>query len=463
MENKRYDALIVGCGEAGKYLAWHLARQGQSVVVVERSLVGGACPNIACLPSKNVIHSAKVIDLVRRGKTYGADVESWRVNVAAVRRRKQEMIDGLVQMHYDKFAASGAELLMGEASFIGDRTLKVILLSGQEVHLEGKQVFLNTGSRAAIPAIPGLAESNPMTHVDALRLEDSPSHLLILGGGYIGLELAQAFQRMGTAVTVIQDKNRLLPHEDADVSAAVLELMQDEGVDVRLGCVVRSVSGRSGDAVEVQLNGCDGDTMLKASHILVATGRLPNTERLNLEAGGVAVTDRGFIRVDDTLRTSAEGVWAMGDCSGSPFFTHVSYDDFRVVRDNLAGKIRTTTGRLIPFTLFTDPELARVGLNETEAQAQGLRYRIATLPMMGVLRTRTLGETRGFLKALIADDDTILGFTAFGVGAGELASAVQLVMLGKLPYTLVANAIITHPTLAEGLMYLFASVPARDA
>jgi pyruvate/2-oxoglutarate dehydrogenase complex dihydrolipoamide dehydrogenase (E3) component len=461
-EMKQYDAVIIGSGEAGKYLAWHLGRSGRSVVVVERSSIGGACPNVACLPSKNVIHSAKVVDLVRRGGLFGADVHFWDVDIDAVRKRKQTMIDGLIAMHYEKFDASGAEILFGDAAFVGERTLQVALPNGNVVYVKGDNVFLNTGSRADIPPIPGLFESQPMTHVQALELESLPEHLIIIGGGFVGLELAQTFQRLGSAVTVHQHGPRQLAGEDPEVSEAVLSLMEDEGIDVRLACSIRSIEGRSGDQVRAVIDHCDGEAVLEATHILVATGRKPNTEAMNLSAAGIEITEEGFFRVDDTLRCTAEGVWAMGDCAGSPMFTHVSYDDFRVVRDNLEGRPRCTADRLIPFTLFTDPEVARVGMNETEARAQGLSYRVAKLPMAAVLRTRTLSETRGFLKALVGEDDMVLGFTAFGVGAGELAAAVQVLMLSKRPYTVIAEAILAHPTLAEGLMYLFASVPANS-
>lgn len=458
MDVQTYDAVVVGSGEAGKYLAWHLARSGQKVVVVERAMVGGACPNVACLPSKNVIHSAKVVDLVRHAAAFGAQVTDWHVDLQAVRLRKQTMIDGLIQMHHEKFAESGAELLMGEAQFVGPRRLLVRLRDGGETILESKRIFLNTGSRASMPEIPGLAEARPMTHVEALELQTLPSQLLVLGGGYVGLELAQAYRRLGCTVTVLHRGPRLLPQEDDDVSEAMLTLLHEEGIEVLLQADVTAVSGRSGESVMLTL--ASGER-LHGSHVLVATGRRANTEALHLEAGGVQVDGTGYIQVDETLRTTADGVWAMGDCAGSPHFTHVAYDDFRVVRDTLAGKQRSTKDRLIPFSLFTDPELARVGLNEAEAAKRGIRYRLARLPMVAVLRTRTLGETRGFLKALVGDDDRILGFTAFGVGAGEMVAVVQMVMLTGAPYTLLADAIVAHPTLAEGLMYLFSSVPHR--
>jgi pyruvate/2-oxoglutarate dehydrogenase complex dihydrolipoamide dehydrogenase (E3) component len=455
MSVEQYQNLIIGSGVAGKIIAWTLAKQGQRSVVVERAMIGGACPNVACLPSKNVIYSAQVASLVHPKTGLGVVTGAMRVDMAGVARRKRQMVDDLIQIHLDNFAASGAELVMGEARFTEPKTVQVTLNSGGTRQMRGDRVFVNVGTRASIPAVPGLAAASPMTHVEALNLERLPEHLLILGGGYVGLEFAQAMRRFGSQVTVIQRSKRLLEREDPDVAEALLEVMRSEGVEVLLQAEVLNVTGRSGASVTLQVQVGTTQRTLVASDILVATGRTPNTDSLDVAKAGIELDARGYIRVDDRLRTSAPDVWATGECAGSPQFTHVGEDDCRVVLDNLSGGNRTTRDRLIPYCLFTDPELAHVGLTESEALAKGVPYRIVRMPMAMVLRTRTLSQTRGFVKALIGADDRILGFTAFGAEASELMAVVQTAMLGGLPYTLLRDAIFTHPTAAEGLIGLF--------
>jgi pyruvate/2-oxoglutarate dehydrogenase complex dihydrolipoamide dehydrogenase (E3) component len=289
-----------------------------------------------------------------------------------------------------------------------------------------------------------------------------PEHLIVLGGGYVGLELAQALRRFGSAVTVIERGRQIASKEDPDVAQALLENFTSEGIEVQLETRVREVEGRSGKQVRIRAENPRGEQTIEATDLLVAAGRTPNTRGIGLEAAGVELDERGYIKVNERLETTAEGVWAMGDCAGSPQFTHVAFDDFRVVRDNLTGGNRTTRNRLIPFCMFTDPELARVGLNESEAKNRGIGYRLAKIPMAAVLRAVTLSETRGFVKILVdAQSDRILGLTALGVEASEMMAAVQTAMLGGLPYTLLRDAIFTHPTAAEGLNSLLASVPAR--
>jgi len=455
--------LVIGSGVAGKILAWTLAKQGQKTVVVERSMVGGSCPNVACLPSKNVIYSAKAVSLVHPTAGLGVVTGSMRVDMAGVARRKRQMVDGLVELHLGNFKASGAELVMGEARFTEPKTVRVTLNAGGERLLRGERVFLNVGTRASMPDAPGLAAAGPMTHVEALNLERLPAHLVILGGGYVGLEFAQALRRFGSRVTIIQHGPRLLTREDPDVADALLELMTEEGVEVLLQAEVLNVTGRSGTGVALRVRSGAAEKTLEASDILVATGRTPNTDRLDVARAGVELDARGYIRVNDKLQTSAPDVWATGECAGSPQFTHVGEDDCRVVLDNLAGGSRTTRGRLIPYCLFTDPELAHVGMTESEARAKDVAYRIARLPMALVLRTRTLSQTRGFMKALIGADDRILGFTAFGAEASEPMAIVQTAMLGGMPYTALRDAIFTHPTAAEGLVGLFANPPSAPS
>jgi len=458
---ERYDALVLGTGEAGKYMAWHLGASGKRVAAIERKLIGGACPNVACLPSKNVVHGAKVASYFQRGEEFGMLTDKWTVSMPGVRARKRQMVEDLQRIHQDNFARSKVEIVMGEGRFIAERTLKVQLLGGGERVLYGDQVFLNTGTRAEVGKIPGLAESSPLTHVEALELDVVPDHLLILGGGFVGLEFAQAMRRLGSRVTIMERNDRLVHGEDLDVSEALTQLFQDEGIVTVANTSLGRVEGKSGQGVRLHGSRRGSEIIVEGSHLMVATGRLPNPEGIGLELAGIKTTKHGFIEVNDRLETSAPKVWALGDCVGGPFFTHISFDDFRIVRDNLAGAQRTTTGRQVPSCLFTDPELARVGLDETRAKEQGIPYRLARTPMAAVLRTRTMAETRGFLKALIsATDDQILGFTGFGVGAGETMATVQLAMKAGLPYTLLRDMTIAHPTLAEGIVSLFSNVSA---
>jgi pyruvate/2-oxoglutarate dehydrogenase complex dihydrolipoamide dehydrogenase (E3) component len=459
-EIDKFEFLVLGSGEAGKYLAWTMAKAGQRTAVVERRWIGGSCPNIACLPSKNVIWSAKVASLSGRGPEFGLPSAS-TVDMAAVRRRKRKMVEGLVNVHLDRYKQSNVQLIMGEGRFVGPKRLEVKTNDGTVRLVEGDRVFLNVGTHAAIPDIPGLRDANPLTHIEALELDRIPDHLIVLGGGYIGLELSQAMRRFGSRVTVIQRGGQIASREDSDVGQALLQLFQEEGIEVLLNTHVVDVAGTSGMEVNVTVQTSEKKMTLRASDLLVAIGRIPNTDGIGLELAGVELDARGYVKVNEELQTTASGVWALGECAGSPQFTHVSFDDFRVVRDTLAGKKRTTKNRLVPFCMFTDPELARVGLNEKEARSRGLAYRLCKLPMTANLRARTLSETRGFMKALIAkESDQILGFTMFGLEAGEVIAVAQTAMLGEMPYTVMRDAIYTHPTIAEGLNVLFAAPPA---
>ncbi len=453
-----YDVLVLGSGEGGKYIAWTAARQGKRAAVIERKYVGGSCPNIACLPSKNVIHSAKVASYFARSEEFGISKTGYKINMAAVRDRKRKMVSGLVDMHLGIFKSSGAELLTGSGRFTGPKTIELTSPDGSTRELRGQKIIISTGSRASVEAIPGLAEANPLTHIEALELDQLPEHVLIIGGGYIGLEFAQALRRFGSRVTIIERNQRLAHREDPDVTELLHNLCLEEEIEVVLNARVTRVEGKSGAAVKVNLG--DSGKIIAGTHLLVASGRTPNTQGIGLELAGVEVTDRGHIRVNERLETTAPDVLAVGDCAGSPHFTHIAFDDFRIVRDNFAGGRRVTTGRQVPFCLFTDPEFARIGLSETEAKENNIPYRLAKIPMVAVLRTRTLSETRGFMKVLVdAASDRILGFTAFGVGAGEILAVVQVAMLGGLPYTILRDAIFTHPTLPEGLITLFLAVP----
>lgn len=455
-----FDLVILGSGEAGKYIAWTLAKKGMRTVLIERKYIGGSCPNIACLPSKNVVHSAKVADYFRRSEEFGITKENWKIDMAGVRARKRKMVDGLVDMHLTNFKNSGAQLVIGTGKFIAAKTIEVTLPEGGTRVFRGKNVVISTGSRATIDSTPGLADANPLTHIEALELDKLPQHLLIIGGGYIGLEFAQAMRRFGSEITIIDRNARLAHREDADVTNLLHEICAKEGIKVVTSARLTRVEGKSGSSVKLHAMQDGKEIVLEGSHLLVASGRTPNTNNIGLETAGVEITSRGFVKVNERLETTAPGVWAVGDCAGSPHFTHIAFDDFRIVRDNLTGGHRVTTGRQVPFCMFTDPEFARIGLSETEAKERNIPYRLAKIPMAMALRTRTLSETTGFMKALVAtDSDRILGVTIFGVAAGETIAVVQIAMLAGLPYTALRDAIFTHPTIPEGLISLFSNVP----
>ena len=394
-ESENYDNLVIGSGEAGKYLAWSLAKAGQRTVVVERKLIGGSCPNIACLPSKNVIYSAKVASLARRGAEFGLETGPIATKMEGVQRRKRLMVEGLIQMHLDRYKASGAELVMGEAHSIAPRTVEVSLNSGGARRIAGERVFLNLGTRAALPDWPGLAATQPMTHVEALDLDRLPEHLIALGGGFVSPELSQAMRRFGSRVTVVERGPQLVSHEDPDVGGALLELFHDEGIEVRLETQVSRIEGRSGRQVLVHTQNPKGESVIEGTDLPVAVGRTPNTGGIGLDRAKVELDEHGYIKVNERLETTAEKVWARGECAGSPKFTHVSFDDFRIVHKNLNGGNRTTRNRIVPFCLFTDPVLARVGMNESEAKSRGISYRLVKMAMADVLKTRTLSGARG--------------------------------------------------------------------
>ncbi len=456
---------MLGSGAGGKVLAGDFAQKGQRAIVVERKYVGGSCPNIACLPSKNIIHSAKVASFFYRSEEFGISKENVRINMAAVRERKRKMVRHVVDIFRDTYyTKTGAELVMGTGCFVGPKTIEVALNDGGTRTFRGKNVVVNTGSRATLEPIPGLAEAKPLTHIEALELDHIPKHLLVLGGGYVGLELAQAFRRFGAEVTLIDRNSRLAHHEDEDISQGLEEMCRDEGITVVTNAKITLVKGNSGEWIRL-LGSRDGTELsLEGTHLLLAGGRTPNTSGIGLEKAGVETTDRGHIKVNERLQTTAEGVWAIGDCAGSPHFTHISANDYVVVRDNMAGGSRVTTGRQVPFCMFTDPEFARVGLSESEAKAQGIPYRLAKLPMEAVFRAMTISETRGFMKILVdTTSDRILGFTMFGSEAGEIMATIQIAMLSGTPYTVLRDAIIAHPTMSEGLIFLLYAVPAKPS
>jgi pyruvate/2-oxoglutarate dehydrogenase complex dihydrolipoamide dehydrogenase (E3) component len=460
---EQFEVLILGSGQGGKLLGWHMARSGRRTAVVERRWIGGSCPNIACLPSKNEIWSARVAHLVHHAAHFGTMTGAVKTDMAKVRQRKRDMVNREIDFHLKSYKTSGAELIMGTGRFVEPKTLEVRLNDGGTRELAADQVFLNVGTHAAIPKVPGLEAARPLTHIEALELDHLPPHLIVFGGGYVGLELAQTYRRFGSRVTVIQSGPQLMVQEDPDVANEMQRILSEEGIQILVATESLSVQGRSGEEVSVIVRTNCGEQRIEGSDILVATGRIPNTAEIGLEKVGVELDGHGYIRVNEQLETTASGVWAMGECAGSPHFTHASVDDFRIIRDNLAGGKRSTRDRLVPYCLFTDPPLAHVGLSEREAQRQGVTVRVARLPMSAVLRTAATDETQGFMKVLVGgSDDRILGFTMIGSEAGEVLAAVQTAMLANLPYSKLRDAVLVHPTIAEGLGPLFSNVPEKS-
>lgn len=458
---EQFEHVFLGGGKGGKSLAIELAKAGKRVAVIERGMIGGSCINVACIPTKALVRSARVAQAVRRAESFGIESSTPCVNMKSVRARVQGVVDGLVEVNLAGFKAAGFDLLLGNGRFVAPRRIEVALNDGGVRVIEGERVYINTGTHADVPPVPGLREANPLTHVEALQIDDVPSHLIVIGGGYIGLEMAQAFRALGAQVTLLQRESRVALREDVDISQAIADVLKDDGIEIRTDVEIKSVSGRSGDNVTVEIAGGQN---VHGSHILVATGRVPNTCELGLDIAGVETTGRGFIKVDEKLQTTAPNVFAIGEVAGTPMFTHASFDDYRVLSSQLKSGDKTTRGREIPYAMFIEPELSRIGINETEAAAKGIAVRVATLPMKAVPRARTNSDTRGFMKVLVAaDSDEILGFAMLGSEAGEIVSTVQIAMLGRLPYTVLRDAPLAHPTLTEGLNLLFALVPARAA
>jgi len=454
---EKFDFLIFGGGKAGKTLAMEQAKAGKKVAVVEAGLIGGSCINVACIPSKTLIRSAEVAHTIRNTAEFGIEVDSVRHSIDLVRDRTARVVAEMVATNQAGFNASGFDLILGWGRFIAPKTIEVQTENGVRT-LTGGQVFINLGTIADIPDVPGLADADPITHVDALKLGELPTRLIVIGGGYIGMELGQAFRRLGAEVTIVERGPRLAPREDADVSEAILKILNSEGVEVALSAYDLTVSGRSGDRVTVH---CADGRSFEGSHILVASGRKPRTANIGLELAGVEVDERGFVKVDDRLRTSAPDVWAMGEVAGTPMFTHASLDDYRIVKSAMSGGDRTTKDRTIPYCVFIDPEFARIGKNETDMAKDGVDYRVAELPMDVIPRARTLSLRKGFMKAIVArDSDIILGFSMLGVNAGEVMSVVQVAMQGGLPFTALRDGIFAHPTITEGLNMLFANLGA---
>jgi pyruvate/2-oxoglutarate dehydrogenase complex dihydrolipoamide dehydrogenase (E3) component len=459
----RYDGIIIGTGQAGKPLARDLGAAGWKVAVVEREHVGGSCINHGCTPTKTLVASARVAYLARRAADYGVRTGPVKIDLPAVVARKRGVVESFRDGSRRRLETTpGVELIDGEASFAGPRAVAVRLKQGGARRLEADKIFINTGTRAAGAPVPGLDKVPFFDNTTILELETLPEHLIVLGGGYIGLEFAQIFRRFGSRVTVVHRGKHVLSREDDDVAEEVAKILREDGVDLLLETAPVGAERAAAGGVELAVDGPGGRRTLAGTHLLVATGRVPNTDRLNVESAGVRLDRQGFIEANERLETSAPGIYALGDVKGGPAFTHVSYDDYRIVRDNLLRKGNATTrGRLVPYTVFIDPQLGRVGLSEAEARAQGRKVRVAKIPMGWVARAIEMSETRGFMKAILdADNGQILGCAVLGIEGGELMSALQLAMMGRLPYTTVKEAIFAHPTLAEGLNNLFLALDA---
>ncbi len=460
MSTANYDAVIIGSGQGGGPLASALAEAGRRTALIERAHVGGTCINEGCTPTKTMVASARVAYLARRAGDYGVESGPVSVDLAAVRERKRAIVTSFRTGSEKRIEETpNLNLLWGEARFTGPKSLTIDMHDGAS-EITSDLIVIDVGTRPAPPPLPGLDEVSSLDSTSIMELDTVPDHLLILGGGYVGLEFAQMFRRFGSDVTVIQRGKQLLGREDDDVADAVAGILREDGIDVLLETEARSVREEDDGVIRLTVAGPEGERTIDASHLLVAVGRAPNTDSLGLEAAGVETDDRGFIRVDERLATNVPGVYALGDVTGGPAFTHISYDDFRILRANLLqGGNASTRDRLVPYTVFIDPQLGRVGMTEAAARAAGLDVRVATLPLSSVARALEVDETRGFLKAVVAaESGQILGFAALSLEGGELMAVVQMAMMGKLPYTALRDGIFAHPTLAESLNTLFAAI-----
>jgi pyruvate/2-oxoglutarate dehydrogenase complex dihydrolipoamide dehydrogenase (E3) component len=454
---QQFDASVIGSGQGGTPLSMALAGAGMRTALVERKHIGGTCINEGCTPTKTMVASGRVAYLTRRAPDYGVHTGPVSVDMAKVRKRKRDIVDSFrngSQSRIEKTA--NLELIFGDASFSGSKTVSVRLQHGGYRTLSARYIFINAGTRASRPKLDGLDDVPFLDNASIMELDAVPDHLLILGGGYIGLEFGQLFRRLGSRVTIVQSARQLLMGEDPDIAEEVAHILQQDGVDVMLNSKATHVE-QSGTNIRLQALSEHASTTLDGSHLLVATGRAPNSDTLNLAAAGVQTSDRGLIQVNDRLETTAEGVYALGDIKGGPAFTHISYDDFRIIRSNLIEKkTASTKNRQVPYTLFIDPQLGRVGLTESEARKQGRSIRVAKLPMTHVARALEVDETRGFMKAVVdAESNQILGAAILGLEGGEVMAALEIAMMGKLPYTALRDGTFAHPTLVESLNNLF--------
>ena len=468
---EHYDAMIVGGGKAGKTLAMDLAHHGKRVAMIEAGMIGGSCINVACIPTKTMIASAKIAHAVGEAQTYGTNTSLASVDLSKVIERKKKVVDSMRAMNLKKFQDSGMQLFIGHARFVGPKTVEVCLTEPQHgtssLRMSADRVFINTGALPVMPPLPGLSDIEPLTNAELMELKQLPEHLIIIGGGYIGLEFGQMFRRFGSQVTIIEHSDNFLPREDRDVAASIKEIFEKEGIHILLNREVVRAEGSPDHPILILCEkGQKQETALHGSNVLVSVGRVANTKTLNLDSTGIKTDMRGFIEVNEFLETYVPGIWAMGDVKGGAQFTHVSLDDYRILKANLdhSVKKRSTKDRLIPYTVFIDPELARVGLTETQALEQGLKIKIAKLPVAAIPRAKTLGKTNGFLKVIIdAEKLHIIGAVLICEAAGEMLAAIQVVMNAGLPYTILRDSMFSHPTFCEGFNMLFADSAISEA
>ncbi len=457
-QTRYYDAIVIGAGQAGGPLSTELASAGWKTALIEREHVGGTCINEGCTPTKTMVASARVAYLARRGADYGVKTGPVTVDMTKVRQRKRDIVDSFRNGSQRRIESTkGVDLLMGEARFTGPKTLEVRLKSGETQQLTAGTIFLNAGDRPAKPALSGIENVSTLDSTSIMELDTVPEHLLVVGGGYVGLEFGQMFRRFGSHVTIIQRGAYLLAREDADVAGEVANILREDGIEVLLETRPVRVEQSSAGNISLTVQTPAGERTLTGSHLLVATGRVPNTDWLNLDAAGIQVDKGGFIEVNERLETNVPGVYALGDIKGGPAFTHISYDDFRIIRTNLIEKGNASIhGRLVPYTVFIDPQLGRIGLSETDARAQGRDIKVAKMPMNYVARALEVDESRGFMKAVVdAGTGQILGAAILGIEGGEIMAMLEVAMMGKVPYTVLRDAVFAHPTLAESLNNLF--------
>ena len=457
---QHYDALVVGAGQAGTPLSMALAQAGMHTAVIDRAHVGGTCVNEGCTPTKTMVASGRVAYLARRAADYGVHTGPISVDLAKVRERKRNMVDSFRNSSQSRIEkTANLELIFGEARFTGPKIIEVRLKGGGVRTLSGEHIFINAGTRASRPDLPGLDSVPFLDNISIMELDSVPEHLLVLGGGYIGLEFGQLFRRFGSHVTIVQSAGQLLTREDPDVADEVAKILREDGAEILFNANATRVSQSSG-RIRLEVEQASGLLTLDGSHLLVATGRVSNSDTLNLSAAGIQTDGHGFIKTNDKLETSAPDVYALGDIKGGPAFTHISYDDFRIIQSNLIeNKNVTIANRLVPYVVFIDPQLGRIGLTESEARAQKRPIRVAKMPMNYVARALEVDETRGFMKVIVdADTNQIIGATVLGIEGGEIMSIIEMAMLGKVPYSVLRDGIFAHPTLAESLNNLFAAM-----
>ena len=457
---QRYDCLVIGSGQSGTPLVTALAKAGYRTALIEREHIAGTCINEGCTPTKTMVASARVAYLARRASDYGVNTGPVTVDMVKVRQRKRDIVNSFRGGSEGRLqGVPNLEVLFGEASFTGPKTMRVRMNDGSDRDLAAERIFINTGARPSIPAIDGLNPERTLTSTTVMELDTVPERLIVLGGGYVGLEFGQLFHRFGARVTVIQRGARLLAREDADIADEVAKILREDGVDVLLETSPTRVAA-NGAGYDLTVKTPMGERVITGSHILAAAGRSPNTEILNLEVAGVRTQKGGFIAVNERLETSAPGIWALGDVKGGPAFTHISYDDFRVVRANLLeGGSRSINDPPMPYTVFIDPQLGRVGMSEEEARAAGKNIKVAKMPMSYIARANEVDESRGFMKAVVdADSKQILGCAILGIEGGELMAMIEIAMLGGVPYTTLRDTVFAHPTLAESLNNLFSNL-----